>query len=93
MRIMTRMVYLDLIDKLKYTKSLSYADIKQLFNNECRSERRIDDYGVVYSIFEVNGVYYKMRWFAYDEDFEFEQPYEVELIPASESSLRAWVEK
>lgn len=87
------MVCLDLIDKLKYAKRLSYADIKQLFNTECRSERRIDDYGVVHSIFEVNGVYYKMRWFVYDEDFDFEQPYEVELIPASESSLRAWVEK
>lgn len=86
-------MYLDLKEKLKRRIPLLYTDLRQLFYNECRSERRVDVYGVVHSIFELDGLYYKMRWFAYDENFDFEQPYEVELIQASENTLRAWVEK
>ena len=87
------MIYIDLLEKLKYKECLTYLDMKRLFYNELKPERRIDVYDTVHSIFELDGVYYKMMWRNDDKDFTFEYPYEVELIPASKNNLKAWVEK
>lgn len=83
---------MNLEDKLKYGQKLSYSDMKRIFYNELLAERREYDEGYISSIFEIEGRYYKMIWLDGD-DPKYGQPYEVELIPASVSTLRSWVEK